>query len=63
MKPVRDWKCKPCGIMSHDVPTDIPDQWCPFCGKPMDKVYTPPTVLFNGAGWTEKFYGGGKKEN
>jgi len=61
MKPVRDWKCKQCGIMSHDVPTDIPDQWCPFCGKPMDKVYTPPTVLFNGAGWTPRFHD--KKDN
>jgi len=57
----RDWKCSKCGVFSKDVPTTVPDQWCPFCGTPMDKVYEPPLVIFNGSGWTEKFYGGKEK--
>jgi predicted nucleic acid-binding Zn ribbon protein len=56
----RDWKCPKCGVVSPDVPTDIPDQYCPFCGGVMDRVYTPPLILFHGHGWTPRF---GKKEN
>ena len=59
---VRDWKCWKCGVISANVSTEVPDQYCPFCGEPMNKVYTAPLVIFNGSGWTEKFHGG-KKEN
>jgi len=59
----RDWKCNKCGVISPDVPTDVPDQYCPYCGEPMNKIYTAPTVIFNGTGFTPKFYGAGKREN
>jgi rubredoxin len=58
----RDWKCSTCGFVSHDVDTRINDLWCPLCGMLMDKIYVPPTLIFNGGGWTPKF-NGGKKEN
>jgi len=29
----------------------------------MNKIYTAPTVIFNGTGFTPKFYGTGKREN
>jgi predicted nucleic acid-binding Zn ribbon protein len=56
-----DWKCPKCGARSNDVPTSIPDQFCPFCGTPMEKIYTPPVVIFNGTGWTPKFNGDKEK--
>ena len=58
-----DWKCRKCGAVSPDVSTDIKDQYCPFCGVPMNRIYTVPTVILNGNGWTPKFHGAGKKEN
>jgi predicted nucleic acid-binding Zn ribbon protein len=60
MIPVRDWKCVECGIVSNDVPTNVPDQWCPFCGKPMEKIWSVPTVLFRGGDWTPRFHNVGK---
>jgi predicted nucleic acid-binding Zn ribbon protein len=57
-----DFKCPKCRIVSPDVSTSVKDQWCPFCGVPMNRIYTVPTVIFNGTGFTPKFYGG-KKEN
>jgi predicted nucleic acid-binding Zn ribbon protein len=59
---VRDWKCGKCGAISPDVPTNVPDQYCPYCGEPMNKIYTPPLVTFTGPGWTEHFHtrNGGK---
>ena len=48
----RDWKCPTCGTISPDVPTSVPDQWCPMCGNMMDKVWSAPMVLFKGGGWT-----------
>ena len=53
----RDWKCPDCGAVSPDVPTSIPDQWCPMCGVEMEKVITVPLVIFNGDGWTPTFCG------
>jgi predicted nucleic acid-binding Zn ribbon protein len=53
---LRDWKCPKCGAISPDVPVDVPDQFCPFCGTEMNKVYAPPVVMFNGPGWTPKFH-------
>lgn len=57
-----DFKCRKCGAMSPDVPTTIKDQYCPYCGVPMNRIYTAPLVTFNGSGWTPKFHEG-KKEN
>jgi predicted nucleic acid-binding Zn ribbon protein len=56
-----DWKCSKCGAVSSDVPTSVPDQYCPYCGIQMNRVYTPPVIIFNGNGWTPKF-NGDKKE-
>ena len=53
----RDWVCKKCGAKSLDVPTSVPDQWCPMCGTEMEKVITTPVVLFNGTGWTPTYHG------
>ena len=58
----RDWKCKNCGAVSRDVPTWIKEQWCPFCGTPMEKVWEPAVVLFKGNGWTPKFNGVSKED-
>jgi predicted nucleic acid-binding Zn ribbon protein len=55
-----DYVCKKCGARSDDVPTTTKDQWCPYCGVQMNRIYTPPLVVFNGDGWTPKF--GDKKE-
>lgn len=51
----RDWICSNCKAVSPDVPTSIPDQFCPFCGTQMTKILTPPLVMFRGEGWTPKF--------
>lgn len=59
----RDWKCPKCGSVSPSVPTTIADQWCPYCGSQMDKIYTPPLVMFKGADWTPRFHGGKEKVN
>lgn len=59
---LRDWSCPNCGAISPDVPTSIPDQFCPFCGTEMVKVLTPPLVIFKGE-WTPRFYGGKEKMN
>ena len=56
MNPRRDWKCPKCGARSNDVPIDVKDQWCPYCGTLMEKVWEPPTVIFNGDGWTPRFH-------
>ena len=52
----RDWKCPKCGAVSPDVSTLVDDQWCPFCGTQMDKVWTAPTTIYRGTGWTERFF-------
>lgn len=53
----RDWVCPKCGAKSEDVPIDVPDQFCPYCGEKMVKAYTSaPAVSFKGAGWTPKHY-------
>lgn len=57
----RDWRCPKCGAVSPDVPTKVPDQFCPYCGTPMIKIYAPPLVLFRGDGWTPIHYGGKEK--
>ncbi len=59
---LRDWQCNVCGTVSPDVPTSVPDQYCPYCGILMDKIYTPPLVIFKGE-WTPKFHGGKEKLN
>lgn len=51
----RDWRCE-CGFVSHDVDTTIKDLWCPMCGKPMEKVWTPPVTILKGNGWTPRFH-------
>jgi len=60
MIPRRDWKCPKCGARSTDVPVAVPDQYCPFCGDKMEKLYTPPTVIFNGSGWTPRYHDANK---
>ena len=52
----RDWKCPKCGSVSPDVPVDVPDQWCPWCGAEMKKVWSSIPVVFNGSGWTPKYF-------
>lgn len=58
----RDWVCSKCKYVVTDVPTSIQEQKCPQCGKQMKKIWTSPTVLFEGEGWTQHFYtrNGGK---
>jgi predicted nucleic acid-binding Zn ribbon protein len=51
-----DFECKKCGVVSPDVSTDIKDQYCPYCGEPMNKIYTAPMVIFKGDGFTPKFH-------
>ena len=53
--PIRDWECKGCGIRSENVPTNVPDQWCPLCGKQMEKIWSAPVIIFKGTGWTGTF--------
>jgi len=48
----RDWKCPSCKAISPDVPTSVPDQFCPYCGTEMEKVWTANTFLFKGDGWS-----------
>ena len=55
-----DYRCPKCKVVSPDVPTEVKGQWCPYCGIQMNRIYTPPTVLFSGEGWTPRF--GGDKE-
>ena len=57
-----DYRCPSCGALSPDVPTDVRDQWCPYCGEEMRRVYTPPMVIFKGE-WTPRFHGGKEKVN
>ena len=52
----RDWACKKCNIVEKDVPTDIKEMTCSECGGKMEKIWEPPMVIFNGKGWTERFY-------
>jgi len=58
LTPLRDWKCPKCGAVSPDVPVSVPDQFCPFCGTPMEKIYTAPEIIFKGV-WTPKFHSNG----
>jgi len=57
-----DWKCRKCGAVSENVSTDIKDQWCPYCGIEMNRIYTPPLVMFKGDGFTPKFHSGDKEK-
>lgn len=57
-----DFKCPKCKMVSPDVPTSVKDQWCPYCGVPMNRIYTPPVVMFKGDGFTPKFYGDKKEK-
>jgi hypothetical protein len=57
-----DYRCPKCKSVSPDVPTEVKDQWCPYCGVQMNRIYTPPLVMFKGE-WTPKFYGSKEKTN
>lgn len=60
-----DWLCENCGTKSPDVSTTVKDQWCPYCGIKMKRVYEPPLVVLKGSGWTPKYHNTGEsaKEN
>lgn len=53
---VRDWKCPSCGYKLFDVPDDRPVKPCPIDGTKMEKVWSAPTTLFKGDGWTPRFH-------
>lgn len=60
MKALRDFKCPSCGTISPDVPVDVPDQFCPYCGTAMVKVWTANTFILKGSGWPGKEIHAGK---
>jgi predicted nucleic acid-binding Zn ribbon protein len=55
----RDWVCRNCNCVSPDVPVNVADQYCPYCGKLMEKIYSAPSLMFKGNGWTERHYQNG----
>jgi putative FmdB family regulatory protein len=50
-----DWRCPECKWVEEDIPTSIKEKTCPRCGRKMEKIYSPSTVIFKGKGWTPKF--------
>lgn len=60
MKPVRDWRCPKCGMISPNVPVDVRDQWCPICGTPMEKIWTANHFILKGSDWPGKAISAGK---
>lgn len=55
---VRDWRCTEpkCRTIVSDVPVDVQSQDCPECGAKMEKVWSAPTQIFRGDGWTPRFH-------
>jgi len=61
MSPRRDWRCTVCKYLVEDIPVDEGVGPCPMCGHKMEKVYTVPTTIFRGSGWTPTFHKQGDK--
>ena len=55
----RDWICSLCGNIEENIPTDVQERECSVCGSRMEKIYTPPLVMFKGDGWTGRNYDSG----
>ncbi len=56
--PVFDYECQKCGFEEEDVFTfrNNGERKCPKCGMQLDKKPAPFNPIFNGPGWTRKFY-------
>lgn len=56
MRIIRDWKCPLCGYIASNVPDDQPRPVCPNDGTECEKMWSAPTQIFKGDGWTPKFH-------
>lgn len=56
MRIIRDWKCPLCGYIALNVPDDQEAGPCPNDGTKLEKMWSAPTQIFKGDGWTPIFH-------
>lgn len=54
-----DFKCDGCGY-EHEDPVNVKNQTCPLCKGKMRRLFSKPSIKFNGAGFYVNDY---KKHN